>query len=224
MRKWRSWIPLKRWKDFLSCFVVWRTDTLNPEHSGSPAAGASRSAKSQGVTQSFPGFVQTWQRVPGKHCRSHYLALWTVSPKYIFSHYSSILYLQSRDESPNQRMPVSRGIVMTHECTLPSLVRTVEPWSGLQLSAALPSSLQHHKTASGGKGRVLLIPASALSLTVMISMFLSLPLPSSFTSAHFISPSNHRLTRRRLTLGTQGWAAVTNGLKFLVYSSHGSLL
>lgn len=121
----------------LFCGVAhWHSE---PEHSGSPAAGASRSAKSQGVTQSFPRFVQTWQRVPGKHCRSHYLALWTVSQKYIFSHYSSILYLQSREESPNQRMPVSRGIVMTHECTLSSLVRTVEPWSGFQLSAALPS-------------------------------------------------------------------------------------
>lgn len=132
---------MKRWKNFLSCFVVWRTDTLNPEHSGSPAAGVSGSAKSQGVTQSFPGFVQTWQRVPGKHCRSHYLALSTVSPKYIFSHYSSVLCLQSKDKSPNQGVPVSRGIIMTHDCTLPSLVRTVETWS-------LPSSLQHHKTAS----------------------------------------------------------------------------
>lgn len=78
-------------------------------------------------------------------------------------------------------------------------------------------------TCPGGKGRVLLIPASALSLTV-ISMFLSSPLLSSFSSAHFIPTSNHWLTSRRLTLGTQGWAVVTNGLKFLVYSSYGSLL
>lgn len=194
------------------------TDTLNPEHSGSPAAGVARSAKSQGVTQLFSGFVQTWQRVPGKHCRSHYLALWTVSPKYSFSHYGSILYLQSKDESSSQRMPVSRGIIMTHECTLLSLVRTVELWSGLQLSAvlailsatsqnciALPGRhpWMRSQTCPGGKGRVLLIPASAFSLTVMISMFLSLPLPSSFSSAHFIPTSNHWLTSRHLTLGTQ---------------------
>lgn len=46
-----------------------------------------------------------------------------------------------------------------------------------------------------GKGGALLIPASALSLTGMISMFLSLPLPSSFSSAQFISASNHWLTQ-----------------------------
>lgn len=55
-------------------------------------------------------------RVPGKHCRLHYLAIWTASPNYIFSHYSSILYLQSKGESPNQRMAVACGIIMTHEC------------------------------------------------------------------------------------------------------------
>lgn len=50
--------------------------------------------------------------VPGKHFRPRYLAICTVSPKYIFIHNSSILYLQSKDESPNQRMCVARGVIM----------------------------------------------------------------------------------------------------------------
>lgn len=81
-------------------------------------------------------------RFPGKYCRPHYLAIWTVSPRYIFSHSSSILHLQSKDESPSQRMRAARGIhrydTWMHSF---SVVRIVKLCCVLQLSAALLISL-----------------------------------------------------------------------------------
>lgn len=81
-----------------------RSDTC----SASLAAGVSWGAGSQ----LFSWFVQTWQEFLG-NIRVHDLAVWTVSPRYVFSHYSSILYLQSRAQSPDQRMSVAYGIIMT---------------------------------------------------------------------------------------------------------------
>lgn len=75
--------------------------------------------------------------IPEKHWRLHYLALWTGNPKYIFSHYSSLFYLQSKDESPDQRTPVAHGIIVTCECSL----LWGELWSpGLYTSLPLLSS------------------------------------------------------------------------------------
>lgn len=137
--------------------------------------------------------------IPEKHWRPHYLALWTANPKYIFSHYSSLFYLQSKDESPNQRTPVAHG----HHCDmwmLSSLGRIVEPWSVYQLATTQQSSLQTHKVVSwpgllpwmwqgarpGVTGRDLLTSASAVPLTVVTSV-LFFSFPSSFSSAHFVS-------------------------------------
>lgn len=115
VRGWKSWMSLKRRTEDFSQPLSWCAVVLK------------LSAVRCRQMLSFIGcscFLGCWisvillvclnmARVPGKHQSPYDLAIWTVSPRYVFSHYSSILYLQSRAQSPDQRMSVAYGTIMT---------------------------------------------------------------------------------------------------------------
>lgn len=245
VRKWEELNALEKADGgiFLSYFMVWCAHVLNCERwsdRSSQSAGCRCFSGCQ-ISGCYPVILLVclnMASIPEKHWRPHYLAMWTTNPKYIFSHYSSLLYLQSKDESPNQRMPIAHGIILTHECPLlwgdlrtPGLHATscclqssVQPHEAVLCPGLLPWTWPGVRPRDTGGGA--LISASAIPLTVVTSMLLSLSFPSSFSSAPFVSTSNHWLTSRCLTLRTQERPIVTYSVinfKFLVSPPHGSL-
>lgn len=112
------------WKNFLSHSMGRRAEPLNREEQSytgsSPGCRHSSGCQVSGCCPVICLVCLNMARAPGNHCRPQDLAIWTPNPKYIFSHYRSILYLQGRDKSPNKRRSATHGIIMTQENTLPS--------------------------------------------------------------------------------------------------------
>lgn len=125
VRKWEELNALEKADGgiFLSYFMVWCAHALSCERWSDRSAQSASCRCSWECQISGCHPVILWvclsmAKIPEKHWRPRYLAIWTTNPKYIFSHYSSLLYSQSKDESPNQRTPVAHDIILTHECPL----------------------------------------------------------------------------------------------------------